>query len=84
MKRVAQFLIDLSPVILFYLVVAGVVVFGVLKHPEAWITPPVKSAPYLPNGSDTVPHKISCYVRNNFEDTDGNHNGYCQPEKFDI
>jgi hypothetical protein len=84
MKRAAQFLIDLSPVIAFYLAVALVVVFGVLKHPEAWITPPAKTAPYLPNGSDTVPHRVSCYVRNDFNYRTDAEGGYCQPERFDV
>lgn len=85
MKTAWQFIKDASPIIVFYLAVGLVILFGVLKHPESWTAQPPAKTSYLPNGSsETVPHRVSCYIRNNFEYIDGNHNGYCQPERFDI
>jgi len=77
MKRTAQFLWDLWPVILFYLVVGLIVVFGVLQHPEQWAPAQTerKPEPFMPNGSDTVPNKISCQFRGS---------SFCHPKEFHV
>jgi hypothetical protein len=83
MKRAAQFLADLWPVIAFYIAVILVVFLGVLKHPEQWITQPPKPA-FSTLPSDYVKPEVSCYVRNNFEEPTPGNEGYCQPKRFDI
>lgn len=77
MKTAWQFIKDFSPIIVFYIVVGLIVVFGVLKHPELWVTQPPAQArqPFMPNGSDTVPNNISCQFRGA---------EFCHPKEFNV
>lgn len=61
-RKFWDFAVSIWPIVLFYVLAALIVACGVLNHPEQ-LAPATKAQPFMPNGSDTVPNKISCQFR---------------------